>query len=65
MQRIVVAQRSKEKGIVVNFVGTTMQRAALLFPVSDRARERNQGEYFFFVLIAPNFAECFYFVYIF
>ena len=24
----------------------TMQRAALLFPVSDRARERNQGEYF-------------------
>ena len=46
MQRIVVAQRSKEKGIVVNFVGTPMQRAALLFPVSDRARERNQGEYF-------------------
>ena len=46
MQRIVVAQRSKEKGIVVNFVGTTIQRAALLFPVSDRARERNQGEYF-------------------
>ena len=37
---------------MVNFVGTTMQRAALLFecvervfPVSDRARERNQGEY--------------------
>ena len=29
MQRIVVAQRSEEKGIVVNFVGTTMQRGAL------------------------------------
>ena len=29
MQRIVVAQRSKEQGIVVNFVDTTMQRASL------------------------------------
>ena len=46
MQRIVVAQRSKEKGIVVNFVGTTMQHADLLFPVSDRAREGYLGEYF-------------------
>ena len=45
VQWIVVAQRSKELGIVVNFVGTTMQRAALLFPVSDRARERNHGRY--------------------
>ena len=30
MQSIVLAERSKVQGIVVNFVDTTMQRAALL-----------------------------------
>ena len=68
MQRIVVAQRSKEQGIEVNFVGTTMQRAAfffrlLVFPVrKEEGREMKVST--FVVLNAPDFAECFFIVYI-
>ena len=57
MQRIVVAQRSNEQGIVVNFVGTRMQCASLLCS-TFRIEWRNRSEYFL-VFNAPNFTECF------
>ena len=57
-----VAQRSKEEGILVKFGGTTMQRASVLCS-TFRIDWRNRSEYFL-VFNAPNFTECFYFVYI-
>ena len=54
MQSIVVAVRSKGQGIVVNFVDTTMQRAALLcltVRIDWRKWERNRVEYIFSYLM--------------
>ena len=55
-----VAQRSKEQGIV--FVDTTIQRASLLCS-TFLIDWRNGSEYF--VVYNVNFTECFYFVCIF